>query len=90
MYFCYTGLLMVTVIFVFCLGQSLKQWHKGEMLQREQIQNADSESGRYPRHTQLGSLEQDCRGYALACLIAAAIAAIVELIAGGIIWAYGG
>jgi hypothetical protein len=84
MFFCYAGLVMVGVIFLLCLWQSLKQWYKGERFQARRAIPAQSDKQNLER------LEHECRAYSVACLIAASVAAVVELIAGGIVWGCGG
>lgn len=89
MAFCYAGLLMVAVVFALCLWQALVQWFKGEKAQREYMALAHEEDRRKNGRA-IEQLEESSRAYALGCLVAAGIAAAVEIIVGGIVWACGG
>lgn len=85
MFFCYAGLMMIAILFWVCLWESFKQWRKAEQFQKDGAEVGDQ---RVFQH--LGTFERTSRDYAAACLIAAAIAALIEIIAGGIIWTFGG
>ena len=85
MFFCYTGLMMIAILFWICLWESFRQWRKAEQFQKDGTE-AEDRRGFYD----IGTFERTSRDYATACLIAAAIAALIEIIAGGIIWSCGG
>lgn len=89
MLFCYAGLMFVGVIFGVCLWQSGVQWFKAEKAQLD-WKNLVHDEDRRKNGNALQTVERDSRAYALACLIAAGVAAAVELIAGGIVYACGG
>lgn len=89
MFFCYAGLMMIAIIFWLCLWESFKQWRKAEQFQKDGTE-AGTEAGDQRVFHHLETLERNSRDYATAYLIAAAIAALIEILAGGLIWTFGG
>ena len=86
MIICYVGLAMVALLFLLCLRHGFYQWHKAEKLQRDGMQpNVDSNMAHHWR-----IVEEHCRTFAFFYFIGAACCALVEIIAGGVIWACGG
>jgi hypothetical protein len=68
----YLGMALMTVISVLCLREAHTQWRRANTLEQN-----DSAS----------STVHEARGWAIACLLASGAFALIDIIAGGIVWA---
>jgi hypothetical protein len=70
----YLGMTLLTVISVLCLRESHTQWRRADTLAQNDA---------------TPSTVNDARGWAVVCLLASGTFALLDIIAGGIVWAIG-
>jgi len=79
----YLGMFLIALGSAFCLRETLNQWRKAENIS-EQI-----EAHLLDEHKQLRDREAEHRAYAVLCLCGSGALALINIIAGGIVWACG-
>lgn len=85
----YVGMFLIGLGSVLCLWEAIRQWCKGEALaSREEF--VDSLHENRQRKPPIREAEEKHRAYALCCLVASIILALIDIIVGGIVWACGG
>lgn len=70
----YAGMALIAVVSVLCLREALTQWRKAEALSEQ-------------TDKQLQGREAECQSYALGWLVISGAFALLDIIAGGIVWA---
>lgn len=86
MFFCYVGLLMFVAIFFISAYVCSIQWRKAEDYQIQQVKY-DNTIGNPCSLSQLSNVEEASRVWACVTLAISAVAALILLIGGAIMWA---